>query len=299
MVKTKTEATVSSSIQAPIISYKRRKSRTADPHSDCCPQNSKTDKDGGLGTSEKNISKSWPPSETIELLAHGNKLCDPVLLGNQESDEVQSDELERDNSITDSEIKQFLVMSDNGPNVGTSQENVLCRDDLSASHVETPPMRSDLLVSYSQNAELNNSIPCWDPKPSSCENNCSSKEAQVISELNSHRNDVINDNLGKIMKFVGCYFLPMPVSSLFLSRRENEILVCVICGHVVDQKRTLFTYKVSVMETNLGCPSFIAYTSLLLPDPKHNFTREVSWSRFISFHSNICMLIFPLLVIYS
>lgn len=164
-------------------------------------------------------------------------------------------------------------MSENGPCLRPLKENILCPDDLSESHVETPPSRSDVLVGYSNLAELNNPISYWDPKPSSCGNNCSSEEAQVISELNPHTNDDISDNLGKIIKFVGCYFLPMPVSSLFLSRRENEILICVICGPVVKQERTLFTYKVSVKEPNVGCPSFIAHTSLWLPDPKHNFIR--------------------------
>ncbi|XP_054823161.1 uncharacterized protein LOC129321425 isoform X2 [Prosopis cineraria] len=273
---TNAEAIALPIIQVPIVAYTRRKFRTVSPPTGCCllPENTKTDEDGELVTSEVNITKGTsPPSETIQLHTSGSELFEPALFGNQARDEVQSDDLQRDNSVTNSQIKQSSIMSENGPCLRPLKENILCPDDLSESHVETPPSRSDVLVGYSNLAELNNPISYWDPKPSSCGNNCSSEEAQVISELNPHTNDDISDNLGKIIKFVGCYFLPMPVSSLFLSRRENEILICVICGPVVKQERTLFTYKVSVKEPNVGCPSFIAHTSLWLPDPKHNFIR--------------------------
>ncbi|KAK4263611.1 hypothetical protein QN277_029000 [Acacia crassicarpa] len=275
--KTNAETMALPSIQAPIIAYTRRKSRTVDPLTGLCllPESAKTNEDGELVTSEIKIVKGTsPPSETIQLHASGNELCEPVLLDNQARDEVQSDDLQRDDSVTNSQIKQSPGKSDNGSCLRDSKENIVCPDDLFVSHVEATPIRSDVPVGYSNLPELNTSIPCWDLKPSSCENNCSSNEAQVISELNPHRNDDISDNLGKTIKFVGCYFLPMPVSSLFLSRRGNEILICVICESVVDQERTLFTYKVSVKEPNIGCPSFIAYTSLRLPDPKHNFNRE-------------------------
>ncbi|KAI9105096.1 hypothetical protein K1719_022812 [Acacia pycnantha] len=198
--KTNAETMALPSIQAPIIAYTRRKSRTVDPLSGLCllPESAKTSEEGELVTSEINIAKDTsPPSETIQLHASGNELCEPVLLDNQARDEVQSDDLQRDDSVTNSQIKQSPVKPDNGSCLRASKENIVCPDDLFVSHVETTPIRSDVPVGYSNLAELNTSIPCWDLKPSSCENNCSSNEAQVISELNPHRNDDISDNLGE------------------------------------------------------------------------------------------------------
>ncbi|XP_028803500.1 uncharacterized protein LOC114758609 [Neltuma alba] len=211
------------SIQAPIIAYTRRKSRTVDPLTGRCLflENAKTDEDGELVTSKINTAKGTsPPSEIVQLHASGNELCEPVLLANQARDEVQSDDLQRDNSVTNSQVKQIPIEPDSGPCLRVSKDNILCPDDLSVSHVETLPIRSDLPVGYSNLAELNNSVSCWDPKPSSGENNCSSKEAQVISELNSHRNDDIGDNLGKT---VSCGMLLPPharVIAFFKQTRE-------------------------------------------------------------------------------
>lgn len=274
------KAMIMPSVQVPNIVYTRRNIRNAAPPRENCPlaERAKSDKYEEHVTSEMHIAKGTsPPSETIQS---DNKLCKPDLLGNQAMDEGQSDDLQIDNSITSSHLKQSPTASENKPSLCATKENILCPDDLSTLHVEKPQIRSDVLGGYRNFAELDNPKSCWNPNPSSSENNCFSKEEQVISEPNPHGNKDFNDNLSSTIKFVGCYTHPMTVSSLLLSRRENEILIYVFCGPVVDRERTLFTYKVEVNESNVGCPSFIAYTSLLLPDPKHNFMREVSRSIF-------------------
>jgi hypothetical protein len=75
---------------------------------------------------------------------------------------------------------------------------------------------------------------------------------------------------------------PMPVSSLLLKTREDEIHICVLCG-LTGQHRTLFTYKVAINGPNFGCPSGMAHTPIMLPDPKYNFMGEVSCFSFSVF----------------
>ncbi|XP_058747665.1 uncharacterized protein LOC131620558 isoform X2 [Vicia villosa] len=88
------------------------------------------------------------------------------------------------------------------------------------------------------------------------------------------RNQELKSNLNGNVKFVGRYMHPMPVSSLLLKTFEDKIHICVLCGLLSDQHRTLFTYKVAIKEPNFGCPSAMAHTPIMLPDPKYNFMRE-------------------------
>lgn len=271
-----TETMSMPSVQVPNRVYTRRKIKNAAALTERSPFEEKTKSDnyGEPATSELHTAKGpLPASETIQMNTSDNELCDPELL--QARDKVQCDDLQRDNSITNFHINQNLTITENMPFLCATDESILCPDDISVSHVETPPVRSDVLGGYGELAELNSLISCWTPNSNSCEENCFSQEAQVVSEPNPHRNVDLGGNESSIIKFVGCYTHPMPVSSLLLSRRENEILIFVFCGRAVDQERTLFTFKVGVKEPNMGCPSFIAYTPLLLPESKHNFIREV------------------------
>ncbi|KAL2576486.1 hypothetical protein AAZV13_16G079900 [Glycine max] len=152
-------------------------------------------------------------------------------------------------------------------------------DDTAGLCVQTPQIRSDVLGGHSN---------LVDPNPTSSqnltlfadENKCfGTKEVQLISEPMPLQNQELKNNLGSSVKFVGRYLHPMPVSSLFLSTREDEIHVCVLCGYLTGQYRTLFTYKVAIAEPTLGCPSVMAHSSILLPDPKHNFIKETMVER--------------------
>lgn len=152
-----------------------------------------------------------------------------------------------------------------------------CEPDYSAGLlVETPKTHSVFQVGDNNIVKLNPTS-SQNPSPFACENKCSgTKVAQFISEPIFHRNQELKNDLGGNVKFVGCYLHPMPVSSLFLRTREDEIHICVLCGLPMEQYRILFTYKVAIKEPSLGCPSVMAHTSILLPDPKNNFMREVS-----------------------
>ncbi|TKY75463.1 nucleus protein [Spatholobus suberectus] len=151
-------------------------------------------------------------------------------------------------------------------------------NDTTGLCVETPQTHGDVLGGHSNLVEPNPSS--QNPTLFADENKCfGTKEAQLISEPMSLQNQELKNNLGSSVKFVGCYLHPMPVSSLFLSTREDEIHVCVLCGHLTGQCRTLFTYKVAITEPSIGCPSVMAHSSILLPDPKHNFIKETMEER--------------------
>ncbi|TKY58558.1 hypothetical protein E2542_SST15622 [Spatholobus suberectus] len=141
-----------------------------------------------------------------------------------------------------------------------------CEPKYTGLCVETPQTHGDVLGGHSNLVEPNPSS--QNPTLFADENKCfGTKEAQLISEPMSLQNQELKNNLGSSVKFVGCYLHPMPVSSLFLSTREDEIHVCVLCGHLTGQCRTLFTYKVAITEPSIGCPSVMAHSSILLPDP--------------------------------
>lgn len=163
-----------------------------------------------------------------------------------------------------------------------AKNDKLCKPDDSAGLIlEKPEVHSDVPDVQNNPVELN--LSSQNPNPFSCENKCSGgKEAQFISEPMVQRNQKLKNNLNGNVKFVGCYMHPMPVSSLLLKTVEDEIHVCVLCGLLTDQHRTLFTYKVAIKELNFGCPSVMAHTPIMLPDP-YNFMREVSYFFFFLF----------------
>ncbi|CAJ2636399.1 unnamed protein product [Trifolium pratense] len=150
-------------------------------------------------------------------------------------------------------------------------------DDSAGLLLETLQAHSDIPDVQSNLAELNHSS--QNPNPLSFENKCSgSKEAQFVSEPMVQKNQELKNNLNSNVKFVGCYMHPMPVSSLLLKTREDEIHICVLCG-LTGQHRTLFTYKVAIKGSNFGCPSVMAHTPIMLPDPKYNFMGETILER--------------------
>lgn len=85
-----------------------------------------------------------------------------------------------------------------------------------------------------------------------------------------------NESKG-FVELVGCYVLPSPVLSVFFSTKGDDITICVLCGLLVDMDRALFIYKVPIKEPMGGCPSFLAYTSIMLPILKDNFGRDVRY----------------------
>ncbi|CAK8532948.1 unnamed protein product [Lathyrus sativus] len=184
---------------------------------------------------------------------------------------VESTECDKTELVT----PQMHTACDSVPPSKTIQtkNDKLCNpDDYAGLILEKPEVHSDVPDVQNNLAKLN--LSSQNPNPFSRENKCSGgKEAQFISEPMVQRNQELKNNLNGKVKFVGRYMHPMPVSSLLLKTVEDEIHICVLCGLLTDQHRTLFTYKVAIKEPNFGCPSVMAHTSIMLPDP-YNFMRE-------------------------
>ncbi|XP_012438482.1 uncharacterized protein LOC105764453 isoform X1 [Gossypium raimondii] len=99
-----------------------------------------------------------------------------------------------------------------------------------------------------------------------CDKNLSTAmEVQGGSGVNHHGGVELSSDLRGIVNLVGGYFHPLPISSVLLGTKGNEIHICVSCGLLVDTDRTLFIYKVATEVPRKGCPSFVGYTSVALP----------------------------------
>ncbi|KAK1413720.1 hypothetical protein QVD17_35498 [Tagetes erecta] len=84
-----------------------------------------------------------------------------------------------------------------------------------------------------------------------------------------------NDELGNIFELVGRYMLPTPISLAMLRTKGNEIFVCVLCGYLMENERTLFIYKTSIKGETRGCPSFIGHTTIISPTSRNASGRQV------------------------
>ncbi|KAJ0094151.1 hypothetical protein Patl1_16657 [Pistacia atlantica] len=102
------------------------------------------------------------------------------------------------------------------------------------------------------------------------------KPFKVSSDTKLQKNVELNNELEGIVDFAGCYFHPMPISSVLLTTKGNEIYICVSCGLLNEKNRTLFIYKVAIQEQSVGCPSFIGHTSVILPFLKDIFGRDIA-----------------------
>lgn len=132
------------------------------------------------------------------------------------------------------------------------------------------------LVGHKNLVDSNSPTSFLNQKTSFCENNSSGAKGVQASVDMKHRKVELNNELQDIVELVGCYVHPMPISSLLLSTKGTEIYICVLCGLLIDRDRTLFIYKLAIMEPRVGCPSFVGHTSITLPILKNYFGREVS-----------------------
>ncbi|OVA10994.1 FY-rich [Macleaya cordata] len=88
-----------------------------------------------------------------------------------------------------------------------------------------------------------------------------------------------NKDSENVVELLGCYLHPTPVLSILLSTHGDDIHICVLCGLRQDRNRTFFIYKVPIKEQKGGCPSFLGYTSIILPNSRNTFPRENAFER--------------------
>ncbi|VYS47194.1 unnamed protein product [Arabidopsis thaliana] len=117
-------------------------------------------------------------------------------------------------------------------------------------------------------------------KENTSEKCTSVQEFPASSNLKLNRDVKINNEMEKTVELLGCYFHPMPVSSVLLRTVGNEIYICVLSFATEDRVRTLFMYKMSAEAPSKGFPSIIGHTPAILPivDDKSsgNGTLEIS-----------------------
>lgn len=103
------------------------------------------------------------------------------------------------------------------------------------------------------------------------------EEVQAGTNLKAHIKMEVKHDLVGNTELVGCYVHPMPVLSVLLNTREDEIHICVLCGLLVDKDTILFIYKVTIKEPRLQSPTFVGYTPIILPTLKDRSGGEVSY----------------------
>ncbi|KAK9074569.1 hypothetical protein SSX86_007167 [Deinandra increscens subsp. villosa] len=86
---------------------------------------------------------------------------------------------------------------------------------------------------------------------------------------------VPNDELKNIFELVGCYMFPTPISMAMLRTKGNEVFVCVLCGYLMENHRTVFIYKAPIRGETRGCPSFIGHTTIISPTSSSASGRQI------------------------
>ncbi|KFK28994.1 hypothetical protein AALP_AA7G075200 [Arabis alpina] len=106
---------------------------------------------------------------------------------------------------------------------------------------------------------------------SQCKENTSEKSISPVPEcpaglnIKLNRDIKTNNEMEKTVELLGCYFHPMPVSSISLQSVGNEIYICVLSFATEDRVRTLFMYKISAKAPSKGIPSVVGHTPVMLP----------------------------------
>lgn len=90
-------------------------------------------------------------------------------------------------------------------------------------------------------------------------------EIAPSSSLKLNKDVKSNNEMEKTVELLGCYFHPMPVSSVSLQSVGNEIYICVLSFATEDRVRTLFMYKISAKAPTKGFPSVVGHTPVILP----------------------------------
>lgn len=111
------------------------------------------------------------------------------------------------------------------------------------------------------------------------------EEVKDDSCLNKLTKMVPNNEPEDIFELVGCYTHTMPISMVMLRTKGNEVLICVLCGNLMERDRTLFIYKASLKGERRGCPSFIGHTTIISPISRTASGRQVIISIFIIYNS--------------
>lgn len=105
---------------------------------------------------------------------------------------------------------------------------------------------------------------------------CDAKNLNITSDCILQKQIEVENELEGTAELLGCYIHPLPISSVKLRMVANEIYICASCGHSIDEKRTLFVYKLGVQEASVGRPLFVGHSLVTFPCSKDDLGRDVS-----------------------
>lgn len=225
----------------------------------------------------RNIGDGYVPEQHHPTEA---LLDSEISLTRSSADDTRKENFVDDKGLLDGQFCGLPVMSHNSTMFSDSKDKEFCVSfDPSTLHMKNSEANADKEPVEQVNlVEFNSSVASQKQEISCFEYNTSNaKEAKVSSDLKLQKNVESNNELAGTFDLLGCYFHPMPILSVLLCTTGNEIYVCIACGFLVDKKRTLYVYKISIQEPRVGHPSFVGNTSIMLPFLKDNFGREVSF----------------------
>ena len=92
----------------------------------------------------------------------------------------------------------------------------------------------------------------------------SDKVSTDLSETTCSSGSVKSDeSFEDSAELVGCYLHPCSILSVQLRVNEGKIYVCTFCGSSKGVDGLIFLYQIPI-KTNLSCPSFLGYTSVMI-----------------------------------
>lgn len=171
------------------------------------------------------------------------------------------------------ELHVLPVVLENQTSISTSNDNNI-------SNSSAPCVSQ---VKESQSLELmnidenKNTVQSEDTIPSPGPGAGFSDELFIIAEnrarlhIQMTGNVKLHNELEEILQLVGCYSHSLPIVSVLLRRKGNELYVCVQCGLQAGEILTIFLYNLLLEEPKKGCPSFIGHTSVLPPFTNHAY----------------------------
>lgn len=150
---------------------------------------------------------------------------------------------------------------------------------------------NELVGSY-KSTEVNNTAPCSQKQgmflsgPKGSVNEAKLGSTDLLSDSKLQQKNMGLDRsfqevpkpsneLVGFLELVGCYEHPTPVLSILLRRKGDDIQICVLCGCLEDNNGSLFIYKLSKKAEEEDYPSFLGYSSIMLPPSKPPCYRDV------------------------
>ncbi|KAL0430009.1 UNVERIFIED_CONTAM: hypothetical protein Sradi_0626900 [Sesamum radiatum] len=101
----------------------------------------------------------------------------------------------------------------------------------------------------------------------------------MIDDSRSNGKVKLKSKLQGLPELFACYVHPMPVSMVELIGKENEIVICVKCGHSEQKENILFVYRAPKNGDRMGYPSLIGHVPIALQIPENVLGRNICVER--------------------